>query len=517
MIQPLTEEHTSPDDLFSTFSQRAISASEDLLAFTQLWQSNRHLIEHAAMSRAASKEGIRRWGLKDGMPPGVLQTTAAEEEDAKEREERQRKVEREARERERKRRKNTTDAVGRLNGEDVVMMEGGGDDAVEEEVGEAEEATVEDDESKKREEAERLEEGNDPKLVVEEFIHRLKNPLEGDIFAGGKWGTIKFDYIDASTPTTGSNIINTVQSPQQAGVVSGVECWPAPSSTTPTSATAYIKITLPPPTHLLFIIEVTPLPPPPPAATAAIQGPACIPTTIITTTNTTSSTTIDKHRFTIPTLISTLGPSPNSGSSSFTSPSHPYYPSYSSPSPSQSPLTPHLYTSILRAVAARPRHEQANLRLLLEMVCQYVNIYTEKCVGCGRLTFAGGGARAELPVVRRRAKERNRAMGNGDESDGSGSGNSSGNGNGNGNGRKTKAQVKMNINAKDALDTGVGVCIAAASDVGEVYSHRTGGGSPTSGDRAGEGGGGRLVWRAWHEGCLEQAVTGLTTTAASGS
>lgn len=152
-------------------------------------------------------------------------------------------------------------------------------------------------------------------------------------------------------------------------------------------------------------------------------------------------------------------------------------------------MTPHLYISILRAVAARPRHEQANLRLLLEMICQYVDIYTEKCAGCGRLTFAvGGGARAELPVVRRRAKEENRTIGNGNgnECDSKGNGSDSG----------RKAQVS----AKDAPDSG------------EVNPHRASGGSPTGGGGTGEGDNGRYAWRAWHEGCLEQGVSGLMTT-----
>ena len=90
LCPPQISQFATPAALFDTFSQRAVSASDDVLAFTQLWQSNRPLLEHAAVSRAKSREGIRRWGLKDGMPPGVVVVGEEEGREEKGREDRRR-------------------------------------------------------------------------------------------------------------------------------------------------------------------------------------------------------------------------------------------------------------------------------------------------------------------------------------------------------------------------------------------------------------------------------------------
>ncbi|KAL7271743.1 hypothetical protein RUND412_005483 [Rhizina undulata] len=70
---------------------------------------------------------------------------------------------------------------------------------------------------------------------------------------------------------------------------------------------------------------------------------------------------------------------------------------------------PHLYTHLLRSIAAH--QSTGNLRLILEMLATYVTIFSTRCEKCGSLT---AGSKAELPVVRKRVKDTVSTNGTGD-------------------------------------------------------------------------------------------------------
>ncbi|KAF8466392.1 hypothetical protein BDZ91DRAFT_725330 [Kalaharituber pfeilii] len=338
MIQPLTADYASPEELFNDFSSRAVAASEEVLQFTQLYTANRYLMEHASQSRAASREGIRRWGLKDGMPEGVLIVNEQEREDAKEREERQKQVQKEALERKRRR--------SAAAGEEMVIDEGPKE-------GDNGEAELEDEDAK-RDEEERKEEGREPREVVEEF----KGKLERGEGVEEAWKRVKMEYVHSVGGGVGDLASSGVGGGGQGGELAGGN-----NTLKLASVVAHIKVTLPPPVNLLFTIAVSPKD---------------------TTGGSSSNASGPGYRYTILSLVSATQP--------------------------DAPITPHLYTGVIRAVAGRP--QPGNLRLLLEMLCCYVGVYNERCKKCGRLTFSGGaatvgvggGGKAELPVVRRRGK-----------------------------------------------------------------------------------------------------------------
>lgn len=356
MLSPLCPPHlsqfTNPAALFDTFSHRAVSASDDVLAFMQLWQTNSPIIEHANISRAKSREGIRQWALKDGMPPGVVVVGEEEGREEKGRENRRRKAEREVREKEREKRRRRSAAGGmsvNYIDEDVGEQEEGADE---------EEGNSKEKEEERRREREEVEEsGREPRVVVEEFRERLENPGEGDT-AARKWRGVTVEYIERPTASSSSSSTSFLAIP--------------PSQIQSTSP--QIKIILPSPTHLQFTIEINILPTQPPTYRYTLLQPP----------------------------IAILPPSPTNTSSTNTSIPHHHLPHHAAQQPSSQ--QPHLHTSLLRAITSRPQPTQNNLRLLLEMVCGYTGLFTERCVGCGRLVYAG--ARAELPVVRRRGKSK---------------------------------------------------------------------------------------------------------------
>ena len=365
-------------------------------------------MDHATISRAKTREGIRRWGLKDGMPPGVVVVGEEEGREEKGREDRRRKAEREVREKEREKRRRRSAAGGMSvdyhdNDNDVIGEEGEG-------VDEEEGNSKEEEEERRRERVEVEESGREPSRVVQQFRERLGNPGEGD-GAARKWRGVMVEYIEK--PTTPSSSSSSLTLPSS---------WIIPPSQTrlTTSTCPQIRITLPVPTHLQFTIEINTLPTNPPS-----------------------------YRYTLPHPPSTiLPPLPLTGTSTSTSTSTPHPLNPQQPPQQPSTQQPHLHTSLLRAITSRPQPTQNNLRLLLEMLCEYTGLYTERCVGCGRLVY--GGARAELPVVRRRGKSKGAEVGVG-----------RGGGDGKGKGKEGKGK----------------------GGEGELK--------------------GGLEWLAWHEGCLE--------------